>query len=250
MSNEWVEWHRQYGSSGMLAGRLREVQTLIRAALTERPPGPVRVISMCAGDGRDLLGALADHPRRRDVRARLVELTPELVALGRREAERQGLAGVKFVEGDASVERAYAGAVPADLVLVCGVFGNIRDEDVRGTVRHLPELCAPDATVIWTRGRFEPDLTPTIRTWFRESGFSEVSFVTIPGTTASVGVNRLAIAPRRLRPRVRLFTFLPVEERPSTRSKERSAGAGRPRPAGLDGAEELENDGLELRSGR
>jgi hypothetical protein len=32
------------------------------------------VISLCAGQGRDLLGVLADHPRREDVRARLVEL--------------------------------------------------------------------------------------------------------------------------------------------------------------------------------
>ncbi|GHD35622.1 hypothetical protein GCM10010335_31060 [Streptomyces galbus] len=29
---------------------------------------------MCAGQGRDLIGVLAGHPRRDDVRARLVEL--------------------------------------------------------------------------------------------------------------------------------------------------------------------------------
>jgi hypothetical protein len=33
---------------------------------------------MCAGEGRDLLEVLADHPRSGDVGGRLVELNPEL----------------------------------------------------------------------------------------------------------------------------------------------------------------------------
>lgn len=198
-----------------MAGRLGAVQDRIRETLDRHPAGPVRVISACAGDGRDLLGALVGHPRANDVRARLVEVDPELVAAGRARAREEGLLGVEFWLGDASISTAYAGAVPADIVLLCGIFGNISDADVRGTIHHLPELCARDATVIWTRGRFEPDLTPAIRAWFVESGFAELSFMTIPGSTKSVGADRLVGVPQQFRRDVKLFTFLPFEERPS-----------------------------------
>lgn len=219
MPSEWVEWHRQYEGDGLLSRRLKVVQQRIREALDCSGPGPIRVLSMCAGDGRDLLGALVDHPRARDVRARLVEQTPELAAAGREQTAQLGLSGIEFATGDASTTSAYAGAVPADLLLVCGVFGNITDADIRRTVSRLPELCAPHATVVWTRGRFEPDLTPTIRGWFKGSGFTELSFVPIPDTTASVGVHQLTGEPRPFRPGVRLFTFLPKDERPSQRAK-------------------------------
>jgi Putative methyltransferase len=224
VTNEWIEWHRGYEEGQPLTQRLRVVQDRIREALDSRPPGPIRVISICAGDGRDLLGVVAHHPRAPDIQARLVEITPELVEAGRDRAGREGLAGVEWKLGDASSTTAYRGAVPANLVLACGIFGNVSDEDVRGTIQHLPELCAKDATVIWTRGRFEPDLTPTIRAWFTEAGFTELSFVTIPGTTASVGAHRLATDGRPYRPDVRLFTFLPYEQRPSTRAKNRRNG--------------------------
>lgn len=215
--SEWVQWHDGYEQGQPLALRLDVVQDFIRSALDSRPPGAIRIISMCSGDGRDLLGVLPDHPRRRDVHARLVELDPELAARGA--AHAAGVSpSIDVVTADASMTNAYAGAVPADIVLVCGVFGNITDHDVHRTIEQLPSLCAPGATVIWTRGRFAPDLTPAIRTWFEDSGFSELAFVAIPETTVGVGANLLMSPPRAFDPNVRLFTFLPKEERPSQRS--------------------------------
>jgi len=215
--SEWVQWHREYEQGQPLALRLGVVQDLIRSALDSRPPGPTRIISMCAGDGRDLLGVLPEHPRRRDVHARLVELDAELAERGA--ARAAGVSpSIEVVNADASVTSAYAGAVPADIVLVCGVFGNISDDDIHRTVEQLPSLCAPGAIVIWTRGTFAPDLTPAIRTWFEAGGFSELSFVAIPDTTIGVGANLLTSPPRAFDPNLRLFTFLPREERPSQRS--------------------------------
>jgi len=86
-------------------------------------------------------------------------------------------------------------------------------------VAHLPALCAPDAAVIWTRGTFAPDVTPIIRVWFMESGFSELDFVAIPDTTVGVGANRMTSPPREFKPDVQLFTFLPRDERPSQRGR-------------------------------
>jgi hypothetical protein len=230
MTGEWLEWHQGYAERGMLSGRLKVVQASIRRALEESDRDPFRVISCCAGDGRDLLGVLRGHPRAREVRARLVDLTPELVAAGREEIARQGLTSVEFVLGDCSTTDAFVGAVPADLVLLCGVFGNISDADVRNTIDHVPELCAPGATVVWTRGTFEPDLTPSIRRRFEEVGFTELSFTPISGTTASVGSARLSSPPRPFTPRIPLFTFLPRDDRPSSRARDRPSP---PDPAGV-----------------
>jgi hypothetical protein len=214
--SEWVEWHRGYVPGSPLSLRLEVVQRLIREALDRCAPGPIRVISLCAGDGRDLLGVLDTHPRAADVDAMLVELDPELAERARSRAAQMS-ATIEVVTGDASSTSIYAGAVPADIVLGCGIFGNVTDDDIHNTVAHLPSLCGPNATVIWTRGTFAPDLTPTIRGWFVSAGFTELAFVAIPGTTAAVGAHRLVSRPHVFKPGLQLFTFLAGTSRPSQR---------------------------------
>ncbi len=223
--DEWVRWHRQYAGRGLLARRLVMVQRRLGEALDHQPPGPIRVLSLCSGDGRDLLGVLRCHPRAGDVQARLVDLSPTLVNRGRRRAQALGLHQVRFRRADAGSTTAADGAVPADIVLACGIFGNVSDADVRITVETLPSLCARHATVLWTRGRRAPDLTPTIRGWFRGAGFTEVAFDPIPGTSASVGTARLKRRPAAFRPGVRMFTFLPPDERPMGRRRTRKTVA-------------------------
>ena len=66
---------------------------------------------------------------------------------------------------------------------------------------HLPELCAPGATTIWTRHRGEPDLTPAIRQRYLDAGFEEVAFDTEEGFLFAVGTARLTAAAAGLRPR-------------------------------------------------
>ena len=69
------------------------------------------------------------------------------------------LSGITITCADAGDFAAYRSAVPADLVLLAGVLGNISDHDVAATIAALPRLCAHGATVIWTRTRRDPDLT-------------------------------------------------------------------------------------------
>ncbi|MEU6202456.1 hypothetical protein ABZ814_02540 [Micromonospora musae] len=75
MSRDWYAWHDDYDRPGSaLARRLTEVRRHLRDALDRAPTGPLRAVSLCAGQGRDLIPVLATHPRRDDVTARLVEL--------------------------------------------------------------------------------------------------------------------------------------------------------------------------------
>jgi hypothetical protein len=207
-ARDWLEWHRPYDEDGSpLQQRLAIVQRRLRDALDACAPGPVRLVSMCAGQGRDVVGVLASHARRDDVSALLVELDARNVAHARSAAEAAGLDGVRVACGDASATSADADAVPAEIVLACGIFGNVSDDDVQRTVSMLATLCAPGATVLWTRHRKPPDLTVSIREWFRDSGFEEVAFDTTPDTYLSVGTARLVTEPRAFVPGVRMFTF-------------------------------------------
>jgi hypothetical protein len=202
---DWLAWHDDYDRpDSRLQRRLVVVQARIREALDAAGPGPIRVISLCAGQGRDLLGVLSDHPRRNDVRARLVESDPRNVELARRGAPPQ----VDIVEGDASTTSAYVDAVPAELVLACGVFGNVIDDDIRNTVGHLPALCAPNATVIWTRHPRDESMLATIDGWFQDTGFRRLWLEGTPADGFGVGAHQLVIPPRPYEPDVRLFTFV------------------------------------------
>ena len=205
---DWHGWHTDYDRpDSALARRLRAVQAQVRTALDDCPPGPLRALSLCAGQGRDLLEVLADHPRRYDVRARLVELDPRNAAVAEATARAAGLAGVEVLTADASLTDHYRDLAPADLVLVCGVFGNITDSDVERTVEHCAQLCRTGGTVIWTRHREAPDLVPLICRWFEERGF-ERRWLSDPDAGYGVGTHRHLGRPRPLTTGVRLFTFV------------------------------------------
>jgi hypothetical protein len=207
-STDWVEWHRDYDDPGSLLSRRGErVRGHLRAELERVPAGDVRLISLCAGQGRDVIGVLTGHRRRDDVRARLVELDERNVAIARRAARSAGLEGVEVLAADAGTTDACVGAAPAQIVLACGIFGNISDRDIQATVAALPSLCAAGALVLWTRHRRAPDLTPEIRAWFGEAGFREEAFDISQDGFMAVGAHRLTGEPAALRPGRRLFSF-------------------------------------------
>ena len=206
---DWVEWHQDYDDpDSFLSRRLGRVQGHLRAELDRAPVGGIRLISLCAGQGHDVIGVLAGHPRRGDVRARLVELDERNAAAARQAARAAGLDGVEVLQADAGNTDACVGAVPARIVVVCGVFGNITAGDIQATVAALPSLCAPDALVLWTRHRGAPDLTPAIRSWLSEAGFREEAFDVGDDGFMAVGAHRLTGEPAALVPGRRLFAFV------------------------------------------
>ncbi|HEX3922635.1 MAG TPA: hypothetical protein VHY31_10150 [Streptosporangiaceae bacterium] len=166
---DWLAWHAGYDdpSSG-LSARLRRVQAWLARALDRAPPGPLRLVSLCAGQGHDVIGVLPGHPRRDDVRAVLIEADPHIAGQARHAAE----------------------------------------QDIQRTVEAAPAMCQPGATVIWTRHREPPDPTPRIRAWFTGAGFDEVAFDAVgTDGLMSVGVARLARGPAGRLPDGPLFTF-------------------------------------------
>lgn len=205
---DWNTWHDKYDvADSWMARRLRTVQSQTRAVLDDAPAGPLKVISLCAGDGRDLLHVLSDHPRRHEVRARLVELDARNTTAASATARQADLEQVEVVTGDASLIDQYRGMTPADLVLVCGVFGNITDSDIERTIGACNQLCKTGGTVIWTRNRAAPDRVPLICDWFGGQGF-ELQWLSEPGAGCGVGVHRFTRTPQPLRTGTRLFEFV------------------------------------------
>ena len=206
---DWVAWHRAYEDpSSSLSARLRRVRFHLSQAIGQAPAGPVRLVSLCAGQGHDVIGTLTAHPRRDDVRAVLVESDARNASAARLAAAQAGLAQVEVRRADASMVASFADALPASALLLCGIFGNVSDRDIQRTIEAAPALCAAGATVIWTRHRRPPDLTPRIRAWFAGSGFDEIAFDALgTGTLTGVGAHRLRHAPAARLPSHPLFTF-------------------------------------------
>ena len=88
----------------------------------------------------------------------------------------------------------------------CGLFGNLTDADIERTVGYCTQLTARGGTVVWTRGRWAPDLLPQICEWFAGRGFDEL-WVSDPAEGWGAAAHRFTGTPDPLEPGVRMFTF-------------------------------------------
>lgn len=210
---DWKRWHEKYDDPRQgYAARLETVRARVREALDAAPPGPLTALSVCAGQGRDLIPVLAAHPRGRDVRARLVELDPDLAEDARTSARELSLTKIEVVTGDAALTEHYADLAPADLVLVCGLYGNITDPDIENTVAACAGLCVQGGTVVWTRGR-TPDqsIVQRICGWYEQHGFEQL-WLSGPEVVLCVGAHRHTAAASPLPAGKPLFEFVGYRE--------------------------------------
>jgi hypothetical protein len=183
------------------------VQAQVAAIVEQCPPGPVTVVSICGGQGRELIGALEKHPRRADVRGRIVELDAENAAFARAWAQKAQL-DLEVVTGDASIADSYAGLPAADLVVISGVFGHLSDADRVRTINFVRQICRTGGCAVWTFFRMGEDQSETLRGHFREQMFDEESFETLSGKFAfTVARSRYAGAPTQFEPHAKIFTF-------------------------------------------
>jgi hypothetical protein len=176
--------------------------------LFHSPAPPRSVLALCAGEGRDLIPVLADLPAAQRPVATLVELDANLAASAERHAQEAGLA-VSVRVGDAGSPSTWSDVSPVDLLMLCGIFGNVSLDDVRATIRAVPALLNDGGHVIWTRGYFddEPDVRPQLRRWFADSGLTELSFDAEP-LGYGVGVNAWTAATPTVTVPDPLFTFV------------------------------------------
>jgi hypothetical protein len=211
---DWHEWHGQYDDpTSSLSRRLAAVREQLARVLESRAGRMTRLVSICAGDGRDTLPVLAHGHR--DVSAVLVELDAALADAARTEATRLELPAVEVRTADASQIDTFLGVGPADVFLACGVFGNISDADLAATIGALPQLLAADARVIWTRGRptgdptdYADDPAELVREVFARHAYVEEAFVRPGDADFRVGVHRFVGTPEPRAAGATMFSFV------------------------------------------
>jgi hypothetical protein len=206
---DWAAWHRVYDEpTSEPSRRLRLLHAHLRRVLSDQLPGPIRVVIPCAGQGRDLLGVLVDHPRRGDVVATLIDIEPENVEVARSTARELGLPEVTAIIGDAGRTSAYVGAVPASVVVLAGFFQYLSHRDAARLIRLLPQLCAADAVVVWARRiNAQKRTVPSTRARFEAAGFREILTDIPDEPDVHVGIERFVGTPVPLSPDTRLFSF-------------------------------------------
>ena len=203
---DWDEWHEGYEDpSSALARRLAVVKRFLQTALDGLGPSPA-ILSLCSGDGRDVIGVLQDRPERVG-RAVLVELDGQIASRAARAATDAGLDEVEVRNRDAGALDSFADVVPVDVLMLCGIFGNIEHASVRNVIECASKLVRAGGWVIWTRGGSAPDRRSQIRSWFVDAGFEEIAFAGAP-EPYGVGLNRL-VRPARGNgdPPPKLFSF-------------------------------------------
>lgn len=204
---DWQAWHGHYDDQeSSLSRRLTVVQQRLGEIVTERA-AVSRILSLCSGDGRDILPVVSRQPNHRRPQVVLVELDPGLAAAGERRAVDAGV-DATVVVGDAGLAKTWKSVVPVDLLMLCGLFGNISEADIHRTIDAARGMVSRGGNVIWTRGYFaDQDLRPQIRQWFTEAGFRETTFDSEP-SGYGVGVNQLTMGARATPIPDRLFSFV------------------------------------------
>ena len=210
-ANGWSGWPQEAYQSGHYQQRLQAVQSHLAECIDLVAPGRVRLVSLCAGDGRDVIGVLQTHWRRADVSAVLVENNEESVEAGRRNAVTAGLADhLAFVAGDATDFATYEGRLPCDIALVCGVWGHVPPPERHRLVLGLTSMLKPGGLVVWTRGvgqgtwRFDE-----IEAHFRRPTWARHRLSVTPDRGWAVATHRYS-APQTNSPATgRIFDFQP-----------------------------------------
>jgi hypothetical protein len=189
---DWREWHEAYDDpSSSLARRLEIVRRRLGAVLDAAAGERRQLLSLCAGDGRDVIPVLATRAASAPVSALLIESDEELSWRATEAASSSGLEAVEVRCADAGDAASFNDVLPVDVLLLCGIFGNLEHGRVKDVIDIVPHLLATGGYVIWTRGASDPDRRPEVRRWFRTAGLAEVAFDGAP-ETFGVGMNQLA----------------------------------------------------------
>jgi len=204
----WYAWHAPYDQLySAETDRLEQVQEAITACLDRARPGPLRAVSACSGQSRDLLPLLINHPRGHDVDALMIELDPLNASFLHGALGSTALTRVEVRVADAGDAASYAGRLPADLLLLCGVFANIDLSAARRTIGRLDELVAPGGAVVWTTYGASIDEADDVLAAFEGARFWPSSLEWGADGSWLVAVHRFGGVPRPWSGEGTLFSF-------------------------------------------
>jgi hypothetical protein len=207
--NTWNNWPKRAYERASYRQRLAAVEFHLRESLDLAPAGQVRIIALCAGDGRDVINVVGSHPRCHEVSAWLVEADGNSIQTGTSWARAAGLQdNVRFLHCDATSYATYLGIAPADILLVCGVWGHVPPEERNSVIDACKAICRPGGVVIWTRGvRLGMARLHEICHLFTPSTWEQVRLTVTSTAKWAVATHRLLESAEKLPTSGRIFHF-------------------------------------------
>src|SRR5690242_5667923 len=116
---DWQGWHTAYDDpQSSLSRRLDVVRARLMQALDMVANPSPRLLSLCAGDGRDVIPVLASRGPSRSVTAVLVESDRVLAERAAATARNEGLEQFDVRCADASSLDGFADALPVDVLML------------------------------------------------------------------------------------------------------------------------------------
>jgi hypothetical protein len=148
----------------------------------------ITILSICAGQGRDVLTSL-----NADTYAYLIDIDKKCIDYAQSYVNNNNIHNVSIIKADASLISTYVdNNIPkADLILICGVFGHLSLEDISITAQSLKQLIKTGGSVIWTRHKFDNDITKEVREAFELAGYKEETFISPKEEPFSIGMHKL-----------------------------------------------------------
>jgi hypothetical protein len=208
-SGKWSGWPQVAYRRENYQQRLRVVKVHLAECLNDAAQGPLRLVSLCAGDGRDVIDVLQSNRRRNDVGAWLVELNGQSIADGALHMKASGLEKlVNFIHADATDYLTYQTLVPCDIILLCGVWGHVPVNERALLVRALASFSKPGGSLIWTRGISRGmDRLNEIQSQFANSSWERVRLSFTPNDKWAISTHRYCGPSLELPASGRIFNF-------------------------------------------
>jgi 2-polyprenyl-3-methyl-5-hydroxy-6-metoxy-1,4-benzoquinol methylase len=204
----WYDWHIEKHSdpNSYTSQRMTDIGLVIEEYLKDTVHRS-NIVSVCAGQGLDLIPILRQYPNSAD--AYLIDI--EQQNIDHINKISTGLEGIHTYAADATVSNTYINnKIPrANLLLVCGVFAHLTSEDQSIFIQNMRSLLKPGGYVIWTR---IDEYLNDIHEKFENNGYKKIDLSHINLSTGSVGMSRLKESIKTLHPDKQIFNFLDLRE--------------------------------------
>ena len=176
---DWFEWHSVYDNPNIsLKIRLAVIADFLKFAW-ENLPRELRILSICAGQAREIEKAVSEGNLDHRSGIDLLDLSEANLAIAVRRLAPLSKGTVTSHVCDAGHSSSYEGHVPANCLVIVGVFSNLSLAHAQRLVARLPQFCSPGAYVIWTRKRDDTDSAGNLRAAFGIAQFRLVRFALV-----------------------------------------------------------------------
>ena len=182
-------WHLNHNDMNSTPyKRNKDEQNLIKTCLNSIKNN-VNIISICSGQARDILPILAGKKDNNKINTYLIDTDLECLEYADNYAKENKIPNVHLINKNAGLRETYNDIPQADIIIICGVFGHLSLLDIKSTISFIKHLLNENGFVIWSRHKFDNDISEDIKNIFKELNFNELAFVSPEDEPYTLGLH-------------------------------------------------------------